>query len=110
MVKNYQELEVSCEEFSNIIKTSESLLVVDFFAEWCMPCLMLSPIIEDLSEQLTNVKFIKINIEDHEELAQKFKVTTIPCLIIFKNGIEIDRIIGAHSSEIIENKINNLLN
>jgi thioredoxin 1 len=104
MAKNCMELEIA-EEFNKIIKNNEKLVVADFYAEWCMPCLMLSPIIEDLSEQMKDVVFVKINTEDNEELARKYNVSSIPCLIIFRNGKEIDRIIGAHSSEVIEDKI-----
>jgi len=71
----------------------------------CMPCLMLSPIIDELSEKMPEVKFTKVNIDDNKELAQKYKISSIPCLIIFKDGKEIDRIIGMQSSEDIEQKI-----
>jgi thioredoxin 1 len=109
MVRNYAELEITDTEFERIINNSHKLVVVDFFAEWCMPCLMMTPILEDLSEQIEDVRFAKINIEDNEELAEKFKISTIPCLIIFKDGKEISRITGAHSAEVIENKIKGLL-
>ncbi len=103
--KNDPEAEVTDEEFSQIINNSHKLVVVDFFAEWCMPCLMLAPIIEDLAEHMKDVKFVKINVDDNQNLAGKYKVSSIPCLVIFKNGKEVDRIIGAHSSDVIEEKI-----
>ncbi|MFA5857308.1 MAG: thioredoxin [Candidatus Pacearchaeota archaeon] len=105
MVKDYSEVELTEEEFNKIINNSHDLVVVDFFAEWCMPCLMLSPIIEDLSEQMSEVKFVKINIDENENLASKFRVSSVPCLVIFKNGKEAGRIVGAHSSEVIEERI-----
>jgi thioredoxin 1 len=107
--KNDPETEITDEEFNEIINNSHKVVVVDFFAEWCMPCLMLAPIIEDLAEQMKDVKFVKINVDDNEALSGKYKISSIPCLIIFKEGKEVDRIIGAHSSEIIENKIKNWL-
>jgi thioredoxin 1 len=109
MVKNYMELEVA-DEFNKIICSSDKLVVVDFYAEWCMPCLMLSPILEDLAEQMKNVNFIRVNTEDNEELAARFKISNIPCLIIFKNGKEAGRIIGSHSSDVIEEKIKKIMN
>jgi thioredoxin 1 len=105
MVKDYSEVELTEEEFNQIINNSHELVVVDFFAEWCMPCLMLTPIIEDLSEQMSEVKFVKINIDENENLASKFKIFSVPCLVIFKKGKEAGRIIGTHSSEVIEERI-----
>lgn len=103
------EMEITDEEFEKIINNSHKIVVVDFFAEWCMPCLMLSPIIEDLAEQMKEVKFVKINIEDNPRLASKFNVSSIPCLVIFKEGKEINRIIGANSSDVIEKKIKKIM-
>ncbi|MEK6859246.1 MAG: thioredoxin domain-containing protein [Nanoarchaeota archaeon] len=75
----------------------------------CMPCLMMSPVIEELAENMKEVKFVKINVDDNQELSQKYKISSIPCLIIFKNGKEAERIIGAHSSDIIEKKLKGLM-
>jgi thioredoxin 1 len=109
MEKNDSEMEITPEEFNEIINNSHKLVVVDFFAEWCMPCLMIAPIIEDLAEQMKEIKFTKINIDDNTELAEKYKISSIPCLIIFKNGQEVGRLIGAHTQDIIENKIKEFL-
>lgn len=102
---NIADMEISEEDFNKIINNSHKLVVVDFFAEWCMPCLMLSPIIEDLAEQMKEVKFVKINKEDNEELVKKYGITSIPCLVMFKEGKEVERIIGSHSADVIEKKI-----
>ena len=95
------------EEFNEIINNSHKLVVVDFYAEWCMPCVMLSPVIEELAESdsMKEVKFVKINVDDNQKLAGKYKVSSIPCLIVFQNGKEVDRIIGGQSSEVLEEKI-----
>ncbi len=103
--RNITDMEITEEDFNKIINNSHKLVVVDFFAEWCMPCLMLSPIIEDLAENMKEVKFVKINKEDNEELVKKYEISTIPCLIVFKEGKEVERIIGSHSVEVIEKKI-----
>jgi len=103
--QNYADMEISEDEFNKIINNSHKLVVVEFFTEWCMPCLMQSPIIEDLAEQMKDVKFVKINKDDNEEIVSKHKVTSIPCLIVFRDGKEVERIIGTHSAEIIEKKI-----
>jgi thioredoxin 1 len=109
MTKNDSEMEVTPEEFNEIINNSHKLVVVDFFAEWCMPCLMIAPIIEDLAEQMKDIKFTKINIDDNRELAEKYKISSIPCLVIFKNGQEVGRLIGAHTQDVIECKIKEFL-
>jgi thioredoxin 1 len=105
------EAELTEEEFNEIIKNGHKIVVVDFFAEWCMPCVMLTPVIEELaeSEDLKDVKFTKLNVDENQKLAQKYKVSSIPCLIIFKEGKEVDRMIGAQSGEVIEEKIKGYL-
>src|SRR3989344_8039285 len=105
MGSNIADMEITEEDFNKIINNSHKLVIVDFFDEWCMPCLMLSPIIEDLAENMKEVKFVKINTEDNEELARKYGISSIPCLIVFKDGKEVERIIGSHSAEVIEKKI-----
>ena len=102
MAKNPVE-EISEKEFTEVI--SNKLALVDFFAEWCMPCVMMSPIIEELAERMKNVKFAKINVDENQALASKFKVMSIPTLIVFKEGREIDRIIGSQGADSIEEKL-----
>ncbi len=105
MAKNNGIEELSEKEFNEILANSKNIVVVDFFAEWCSPCIMMSPIIEELSGRLKNVKFVKINIDENSSLSGKFKVMSIPTLIVFKDGKEVDRIIGSQSAEIIEEKL-----
>jgi thioredoxin 1 len=105
MANKYSEMEITGEEFENIIISSDKPVVVNFFAEWHMPCLMFFPVIEDLASQMKNVKFVKINIDDSKEIAEKHNISTMPCLVIFKQGKEINRIIGSQSIEFIEEKI-----
>ena len=107
VTKNDSEAELTQEEFNEIINNSHKVVVVDFFAEWCMPCLMLAPIIDELAESknMKDVKFTKINIDENRELAQKYNISSIPCLIIFKDGEEVGKIIGAQTAEFIEEKV-----
>ena len=109
MAYNNSTMEITSNEFKDIIHNSHKLVIVDFFAEWCFPCLMISPIIEDLAKQMKEVKFTKINVDDNQELSHKYNVSHLPCLIIFKDGKEVDRIIGAQQLELIEEKIKNWL-
>ncbi|MFA6073746.1 MAG: thioredoxin [Candidatus Woesearchaeota archaeon] len=81
--------------------------IVDFWAEWCGPCKMLGPIFEELSKEIKNVKFAKVNIDDSQEIASEHAVRGIPTMILFKNGEEIDRIVGLNSKDALKRKIEN---
>lgn len=101
--------EVREAEFNKIIKDKKNpLVVVDFFAEWCSPCLMMAPVIESLAEKNKDVKFAKVNVDDNNELAGKYEVSGIPCIIFFKNGKEVSRKVGAQPEESIQEEIDSL--
>lgn len=70
------------------------IAVVDFWATWCGPCRMLAPIIDDVAEKFTSVKFGKVDVDNAPELAKKYKIVSIPNVCIFKNGELVDRIVG----------------
>jgi thioredoxin 1 len=84
---------------------SEGKSVVDFHADWCGPCKIVSPIVEELSRKMKNVKFGKIDVDNETELAQRFQVMSIPTLIFFKDKDQVDRHTGALSLEEFEDKI-----
>ena len=109
VAKNDMVVELANEEFSELINNSHKVVAVDFFAEWCMPCVMLEPVIEDLAEEMKEVKFVKVNVDDNGALARENKVSTIPCLIIFKEGQEVDRIRGVQPRALIREKIGKYL-
>lgn len=103
---NDKAVEISSREFEETITDNKKpVAVIDFYAEWCMPCLMLAPVLEELAGKLKNIKFARINVDDNKELSNKFNITSIPCLVIFKNGEEVERITGALPQEILEEKI-----
>ena len=78
---------INSQEFDNTIESG--VVVVDFFATWCGPCKMLSPVIDELSGELENVNFVKVDIDQSMDLAQKFKIVSVPTLKVFKNGEEV---------------------
>ncbi len=85
---------VSDSNFNEFIQRSP-VVVVDFWAEWCMPCRMIAPIIEDLAREYAGkVLFGKLNVDENPETAERFQVFSIPTLVIFKDGREIERIVG----------------
>jgi thioredoxin 1 len=89
-------------------QTKDKIVLVDFWASWCAPCRMMAPILNDLSHDLTDNKHIgKVNIEEYPTLAQMFKVRNIPTMIVFKNGVEINRIVGVKSKEYLMKQLQN---
>lgn len=78
--------------------------IIDYYADWCVPCRTLSPILEELKEEL-NFELIKVDIEENEDEAAAEGIRNIPTLDIYKDNIKIDRIIGASSKEALKNRI-----
>lgn len=89
--------------FESAIRSGVTL--VDFFATWCGPCKMLSPIIEELSAEADGFSVYKVDIDECEDLAMDFSVMSVPTLIVFKNGEEAERMIGVRSKADILNVI-----
>ena len=88
-------LHITEEQFEEEVLKSEKPVLVDFFAEWCGPCKMMAPILEQLSDEKEDVKFAAVDVDDAERLAIKYGISSIPCMIFFKNGEEADRVVGA---------------
>jgi|TARA_Y100000034_G_C6779415_1_gene348228 thioredoxin 1 len=108
MTHNDEVPELSEKEFENHIKSD--LVLIDFAADWCMPCIMMAPIIDELSKKFKGkINFGKVNIEDNQELAQKFDIVSLPNFILFKNGKQIEQFIGAMPSEEFEKKLKNFV-
>lgn len=98
--------EISDQNFKAEVLDAQLPVLVDFWAPWCAPCRMLSPVIEALGEKLSaKLKTVKLNIDENQQTAAQFGITAIPTLIIFKSGQEVDRLVGAPPSSILEEKI-----
>lgn len=69
-------------------------VVVDFYATWCNPCKMLAPVFEQVSNEVEGVTFGKVNIDENMELTVKYNVTTVPTIVLLKDGVEVDRMVG----------------
>lgn len=85
--------------------TKSGNVVVDFNADWCGPCRMLKPVLEELATERSSYKFASVNVDNEELLAAKYNVSSIPCLIVFKNGEEVGRSIGLKSKEDLLNML-----
>jgi thioredoxin 1 len=87
--------------------TKKGIVFIDFFADWCMPCVMMAPIVEDVSKSFAGkIKFGKVNVNDNENLARKFDVSSIPTFIVFKDGKKIEEFTGAMDGNELEDKLN----
>jgi thioredoxin 1 len=74
--------------------TKDGLVLVDFWAEWCGPCRMVAPIVEELSNEMPGVKFAKVNVDENQRIAQTLGITAIPTLVLYKDGQPVDRVVG----------------
>ncbi|MEM3508459.1 MAG: thioredoxin [Nitrososphaerota archaeon] len=98
-------IEINNENFNENLQKYNNL-IIDFWAEWCAPCKAIAPIIEELAKEYAGkIVFGKINVDENQEIAAKFFIMSIPTLIFFKNGKEVNRIIGLVPKEIINKEI-----
>ena len=96
---------IKSEDFENRVLKNEKTILVDFFATWCGPCKMLSPILEQVAQE-TDVEIVKVDIDESMDLARKFGIMSVPTMILFKNGEEIDRATGLRQKSQILSMIN----
>lgn len=83
--------------FDEVVRNSHGRVMVDFFATWCPPCKMLAPILEEIASSDNSFQICKLDIDQAMSLADEFGVMSVPTMILFENGQELDRIIGFHS-------------
>jgi thioredoxin 1 len=90
-------------------QTKNKVVLVDFWAEWCAPCKMMSPILNEVSDELTgNAHIGKVNIEQYQQMAKRFNVRSIPTLILFSRGKEVKRFVGIKQKDFLIKEINNI--
>jgi thioredoxin 1 len=100
--------ELSEKEFDKF--TKDGVVLIDFFAEWCMPCMMMSPVVEGLNEKFGGkIKFGKVNVDDNSKSAHKFNVSSIPNFVVFKDGKAVEQFVGSISEEDLEEKLKSFL-
>lgn len=96
-------IKVTTDTFEKEVLEAEGPVLVDFNADWCGPCKMLAPVIDELAEEHPEIKVVSVNIDDEEDLADEYDVFSIPCLVVFRDGEEADRSVGGRSKdEILE--------
>lgn len=86
---------INTAQFKSEVENSKGVIVVDFFATWCGPCKMLAPVFESLGEEMKDqARFAKVDIDQSLELAQQFSITTVPTVMVFKDGKPVDSLVG----------------
>lgn len=104
MTDNDKVPELTGKEFEEF--TRKGLVFIDFFAEWCMPCVMMAPVVDEVSKKFKKkIKFGKVNVGDNEALARKFNVGSIPCFVFLKDGKLVEQFVGAMSEEELESRL-----
>ncbi len=87
-------IDLNEKNFENEVKKYDGKVLVDFYADWCGPCQMLGPIIEEIAKEAKDYKVARINVDDNEDIAKEYGVMSIPCVISYKNGKELNRSVG----------------
>ena len=86
---------------------SEKLIIVDFWATWCGPCRMLSPLLDEVEAEMSDkITVVKVNVDDADEIAMRYRIMSIPTLLFFKNGQVVDKTVGAMPKSTLVDKIN----
>lgn len=101
-------LALTNDNFKEEVEEFDGVVLVDFWAEWCGPCQMIAPVIDELTkmyEQNDQVKIAKLNVDDHSEIAQKYGIMSIPALKIYKGGQVVDEIVGVQPKDVILEKL-----
>ena len=98
-------IQVTKENFQEIVVNADRKVLLDFWAPWCGPCRMVLPIVEEIAGEREDIVVGKVNVDEQPELAERYGVMTIPTLIVFENGEELQRSVGAKNKKAILNMV-----
>ncbi len=114
MVKKSQQtvgvVKLSSSTFDNFLKETDLPVIVDFWADWCMPCRIMAPVMKDLAQEFEGkALFAKVNVDENPDVASRYRIMSIPHFLIFKNGTLAEKIVGAVGRDPLANAINKYL-
>ncbi|NLL31360.1 MAG: thioredoxin [Clostridiales bacterium] len=98
--------EINEKNFESEVLNNNGVVVVDFWANWCGPCKMMAPVLESVSEELKEVSFTKVDVDENGVLADKYEILSIPTLLIFKGGNLVDKLVGFTPKDVLVQVIN----
>ena len=101
-----QVIKLTSQNFQKEVKESNKTVLIDFYADWCGPCKMMSPIIDEIAEEANNdIKVCKLNVDEASDVASEYGIMSIPTLIIFKNGVAVNTLVGLQDKETVLNSL-----
>lgn len=99
MIHHIEDIQINEE----ILKNSDKLVIIDFFADWCMPCQMLTPVLSELDKKYNNLEIYKINVDESQTASMIYGINAVPTMLFFKNGKEVERKVGLETIENLSN-------
>ena len=97
---------INSNEFKNQVLDSSDVVMVDFFAEWCGPCKMLAPVLEELSSEMAGrAKILKVDVDKSPDFAQKYGISGVPTVMVFRNGAPVDKMVGFQPKQVLKSKL-----
>ena len=99
---------LTLDNFEQEVMQAKTPVAVDFWASWCGPCMMLSPVMEELDGELPQIEFCKVNVDDERDLAMEFQIDSIPTLLCVKNGHVVKRLVGYREKDTLKKELESL--
>ena len=101
---------VTDSDFDQEVLEADTVVLVDFWAEWCGPCKMVAPVLDDLSQEYDGkIKFTKVDVDENPQTAMKYGIRSIPTLLVFKDGSPVDQVVGAVPKAVIKKRLDSAL-
>ena len=101
---------VTDQDFDQEVLEADTVVLVDFWAEWCGPCKMVAPVLDDLSQEYDGkIKFTKVDVDENPETAMKYGIRSIPTILVFKGGAPVDQVVGAVPKAVLKKRLDSAL-